>query len=107
MRAYVKHITTKIFASRVVTRIVASRSLYGMIKVREWMEKARLWASAPEDEEVEDGQYSAYHWAKKAETLAGSSRWELDGATKIKPIDNKLVGTEHLTGEVSGGLFHP
>lgn len=33
-------------------------------------EKARLWAEAPEDEEVEDGEYSAAHYAAKAQQTA-------------------------------------
>src|SRR5699024_5951353 len=34
-------------------------------------DKAKEWASNPEDVVVQGGQYSAYHWAKKAEEFVG------------------------------------
>ncbi len=46
----------------------------------------------------------------KMQTLTiqgGSTLWQADGETKIKPLNDKLVDAEHLTGEISGGLFHP
>jgi hypothetical protein len=39
--------------------------------------------------------------------IGGSTLWQADGETKIKPLDDKLVDATHLTGEISGGLFHP
>jgi len=34
-------------------------------------DKAKEWASNPEDVVVQDGQYSAYHWAQKAQEFVG------------------------------------
>jgi hypothetical protein len=34
---------------------------------------AHKWATNPEDEEVQDGEYSAYHWALKSEEAADSA----------------------------------
>ena len=35
------------------------------------------------------------------------SMWETDGATNIKPKNNKLVDAGKFTGVLTGGLFHP
>ena len=35
-----------------------------------WVDKAKRWAENPEDSEVEPGQYSALHYASKAENAA-------------------------------------
>lgn len=42
--------------------------------------KANLWAEEDEDVEVETGEYSAFHWSKKAEAIS-------------QEISNKLVAT--------------
>lgn len=58
----------------------------------EWVEKARQWAENPEDEPVEPGEYSAYHWAKKAEAAAPPAVEDqiVDGVIYKAPSQNAV-----------------
>ena len=58
-----------------------SETLAWVEKARQWVEKARQWAENPENDPVEDDQYSALHHAlqaKKSETTA--AEYALDAA---------------------------
>lgn len=53
----------------------------GLVKVDESVSLARKWATNPEDSPVKDGEFSAYHWAKKAQqtlTAAGYVDYTLE-----------------------------
>lgn len=57
----------------------------------EYTEKARQWAENPEDVPVQGEEYSAYHWAQKAE--AGATPVPLDGAeTREVFVYDDIVG---------------
>jgi hypothetical protein len=45
--------------------------------------KAHQWAQEAEDTEVDPGEYSAYHWAKKAENYVASENLQIDGGNAI------------------------
>jgi hypothetical protein len=54
--------------------------------------KAHKWAEEDENVEVEPGEYSAYHWAKKAEAAAPPSIEDqiIDGVTLKAPSQNAV-----------------
>ena len=67
---------------------------------------AYAWANNPEDQAVENNEYSAYHWAKKAELAAGggirtedSSSIEFSGdGTLGSPLSAEVVGLGSAAG---------
>jgi hypothetical protein len=76
--------------------------------------KAHQWAEEAEDIEVQTGEYSAYHWAKKAENYAPLIEDQIvDGVTDKSPSQNAVydalatkIGSvsEDTTPELGGEL---
>ena len=70
--------------------------------------KAYQWAENPEDVPVEDGKYSAYHWARKAENIAVSPPHGDEAHTEdyIKEGDPRLTDARnpipHASTHVDG-----
>src|SRR5690625_615574 len=51
---------------------------------------AYRWANAPEDQPVEQGEFSAYHWAKKAEGFVGGSEF-LHVSNNLSEVDPEVA----------------
>ena len=45
----------------------------GLVQIDESVSLARKWATNPEDEPVQDNEFSAYHWAKKAQQVLSAA----------------------------------
>lgn len=54
-----------------------------------WSRKSRLWSMEAEDVEVAPGEYSAYHWAKKAEEIVTAG--VADGSITIAKLSSDVV----------------
>lgn len=65
-------------------------------------DKAQMWATEAEDTEVEPGEYSAYHWAKKSEATSGDVA-SVNGYTGIVTLDHTDVGAVASTGGIFTG----
>lgn len=71
---------------------------------------AEKWASNPEDQVVQNGKYSAMHWAKKAETYAGSvvgvisdqGAWDASGGVYPSKPSNSTFWKVTVAGVVGG-----
>ena len=105
--------STKLYIKTVVTKLFVRPASIAIHKLEEWLvlvagyaDDARKWATEDEDVEVADGEYSAYHWAQKAQAV-DTSLWELDGADDIKPRNDKTANSQYLSGTLDAGLFHP
>lgn len=62
---------------------------------------AQEWSSAPQGQEVEPGQYSAYHWSKVAETAAGGGVQIVNGKSGSE-ITLTAADVGAATGEQGG-----